>query len=311
LENKKLTIFQGGIIFSVTEALFLIFSLLHIFDNFLISGAVGEIGIILLPSVIFIIVLKVDIKKNLRIKKIGAVNSLIIVVTMLFSIPISLVASYISVILVNLIFKNNIIADIPIPQNFPELLLSIIVIGFIAAVSEEIFFRGVLFSSVEKLGVKKSFIIISVLFALFHFNFEKAIGVFILSLIICYIVYRTNSVLAGILAHFTNNATVLIISFISVKLLPKDMNSAQSITDIAHQNISIIIFTIIGLGFIALICSFAIIGLMNILKNRTEDSKIQYKQQGIINKKAFISFVPGLLIMSGVYIHLLLKYIAN
>jgi len=311
LADKKLTIFQGGIIFSVTEILFLSFSLLHLFDNFLISGVVGEIGIILLPSIIFILIFKVDIKKNLRIKKIGAVNSIIIIVTMLFSIPISLVTSYISVIIVNLIFKNNIIADIPIPQNFSELILSIIVIGAIAAFSEEIFFRGILFSSVEKLGVKKSFIIISVLFALFHFNFEKAIGIFILSLIICYIVYRTNSIFAGVLAHFVNNTSVVLISYISIKLLPEDINKSQSIADIVNQSTSVLIITIAILLVIAFACILVILSLLSILKSRTEETKIQYKVQSIINKKEFMSYIPGLLIMAGVYIHLILKYIGN
>ncbi|MBN2852675.1 MAG: CPBP family intramembrane metalloprotease [Clostridia bacterium] len=309
--NKKLTLFQGGIIFSVTEILFLIFSFLNIFDNYFISGTVGEIGIILLPAVIFVLVFKKDIKENFRIRKVGAVNSIIIVITMWFTIPVTLSASYISIIVVNMIFKNNIMADVPMPNNLLQFLLSVLVIGVFAAVCEEALFRGVLMSAAEKLGVRGSFILISVIFALFHFNLEKAAGVFLLSLVICYIVYRTNSVFAGMIAHFTNNATAVLISYIAMKMIPNALDSEQSVSDILNQSPGVMIFSVFILLFIALVSGAVVVSLLYLLKTRTEKTKMIFEEKTKIRLKDFVTFLPGFIIMFGMYIYLIFQYIAG
>jgi len=251
--DKKLTAIQGGIIFSVIEILFILYLFFNPFDNYFVAGAIGEFAVILLPAVLFVIIFRKSIKENFRIRKVGAVNSIIIVITMWFTIPITVSLSYISVILVNLVFKNNIIKDIPIPTNLEQLLLSVIVIGGFAAICEEALFRGALLSSIESIGIKKSFVFISILFALFHFSFEKAIGVFVLSLLISYIVYRTNSIFAGMLAHFINNTTAVLISFVTLKLIPNITNSQKSMTEIINQSTSEVYIMLIVLGIVALI----------------------------------------------------------
>ncbi len=310
MTNKKLTIRQGGIIFSITEVLFLLFLFFNPFSNYFLSGSIGEIGAILLPAVILIIIFKKDIKENLKIRKVGIINSIIIIVSMWFTIPITISLSYISILIVNIIFKNNILPEVPIPTNTFELMLSIIVIGFFAALCEELLFRGALFSSVESFGIKRSFVFISILFALFHFSFEKVLGVFLLSLVICYIVYRTNSIFAGILAHFVNNITVVLISFFALKIIPEGISSEQSLSEIINQPTILMITTIGVLVFVSIICTAVVISFMYLLKTRTEKIKIKFDKKVEIHINQFITYIPGILIMIGMYIYLIVKYIS-
>ncbi|MCK5811271.1 MAG: CPBP family intramembrane metalloprotease [Clostridiales bacterium] len=311
MDRKKLTLFQGGIIFSVTEILFLVAYFFGIFDNYYINGIMVEVGIILLPAIIFILIFKKDIKVNLKLKKINWIHSLIIVVTMWFMIPVSLSLSFISAIIVRFIFQKNILPDIPVPGDVPSLLLSIIVIGLFAAICEEILFRGALWSSVEKIGLRKSMILISLVFTLFHFNFEKIAGVFVLSIVICYIVYRTNSIFAGILAHFTNNATAVLFSYGVLKSLPEGMETSSDFSTIFNQDLSFIIGTLIIFGIIAIISGSVVFGLLYLLKSQTTKTVMIIKQSSFISLRNSSTFIPGFMIMAGMYIYLLSKYLAG
>lgn len=311
MDKKKLTLLQGGIIFSVTEILFLIVYFFDLFDNYYVKGVIVEVGIILLPAIIFVLFFKKDIKENFKIRKISWINSLIIVVTMWFMIPISLSLSFISAIIVHLLFQKNILPDIPIPSDIPSLLLSVLIIGLFAAVCEEMLFRGALWSSVEKIGLRKSTILISILFTLFHFNFEKIAGVFILSLVICYIVYRTNSIFAGILAHFTNNATAVLISYVALKILPEGMETSSDFSIIFNQTPSMIIGTVVAFSIIAIISGGVVFILLYLLKSQTKNTVMEVKQTSHISLRNMSTFLPGLMIMAGMYIYLIFKYLGR
>ncbi len=311
MDKKKLTLLQGGIIFSVTEVLFLLVYFFDLFDNYYIEGVIVEVGIILLPAIIFILFFKKDIKENLKIKKTSWIHSLIIVVTMWFMIPVSLSLSFISAIIVHLLFQKNILPAIPIPSDVPSLLLSVLIIGLVAAVCEEMLFRGALWSSVEKIGLRKSMILISILFTLFHFNFEKIVGVFVLSLVICYIVYRTNSIFAGILAHFTNNATAVLISYVALKILPEGMEISTDFSIIFNQAPSMIIGTVVAFSIIAIISGGVVFSLLYLLKSQTTNTVMKVKQSSNISLRNMSTFMPGLIIMTGMYIYLIFKYLGR
>ncbi len=309
--KKKLTLFQGGIIFSVTEILFLVVHFFDIFDNYYVNGIIVEVCIILLPAIGFVVFFKKDIKENFRIKKVKWTHSLIIIVTMWFMLPVSLSLSFISAITVHFIFHKNILPDIPIPGDIPSLLLSIIVIGLFAAICEEALFRGALWSSVEKIGLRKSMVLISIVFTLFHFNFEKIVGVFVLSLVICYIVYRTNSIAAGILAHFINNATAVLISYGALKLLPEGMESSSDFSTIFNQGPIIIIGIVVIFGIIAIISGSVVFGLLYLLKIQTPKTVMIVKKSSSISLRDLSTFAPGFMIMAGMYVYLVFKYLAG
>jgi len=305
MENNKINMFQAGIIFSVSVVLFIIYSFIAPFliTDFNISGTIGEIVPILMPSLIGILVFRKNLRASLKLNKFRISDLVLVVIITLFFMPLNLAVNAFNMWLVRVIFGQNILVEIPIAETPWELFISLLVIGVAAAVCEEVLFRGILQGSMEKLGKAGMFIIVSVLFAAFHFNIEHFLGIFMLSLLIGFIVYRTNSLYMGMAAHFTNNAAALIISYfanqVPEELLEESLSAADAIPQIVEIGI---------LAGVVIICS-AIAGvLIYALYKNTEKTKTELKLSGKLEGSDIVSFVPGLLIMAGMFVFTILLY---
>lgn len=113
-------------------------------------------------------------------------------------------------------------ADISDLSNIPDLeaLFSPPVLFFLVAImpiAEEIFFRGFLLDKFEDFA-GKNFAILStaVLFGIAHMSYGKIYPVvmpIIMGLVLAYVVIRTRSLFASIIAHVTFNVTVIILYF--------------------------------------------------------------------------------------------------
>lgn len=87
------------------------------------------------------------------------------------------------------------------------LILSIIVIGIIPALTEELFFRGLVLDGFKNNYSKRKAIIISaLLFGIIHLNPWQFYSGFIFGLIAAWICIKTNSILLCLFIHFFNNA---------------------------------------------------------------------------------------------------------
>ena len=86
-------------------------------------------------------------------------------------------------------------------------ILLIISTCIVAPIFEELLFRGLILTALRKFGNTNAMIITSLLFALIHGNIPQSIPTFAISMILCYVVIRTKSLLPAILIHFINNAT--------------------------------------------------------------------------------------------------------
>ena len=91
-------------------------------------------------------------------------------------------------------------------NNISELGFVIVVIAIVPALCEEFLFRGLLqHAFTYKLSAKKGIIITGLLFACFHFTPFSFIALAMIGVYLCFLVYRTNSIISSMLAHFTNN----------------------------------------------------------------------------------------------------------
>jgi membrane protease YdiL (CAAX protease family) len=76
----------------------------------------------------------------------------------------------------------------------------------LAAISEELLFRGFLQVSLEKKGdITRAVILTSVTWTIIHVNPYWAIQIFITGIFIGFLAWRTNSVLPSMIVHATNN----------------------------------------------------------------------------------------------------------
>lgn len=101
-----------------------------------------------------------------------------------------------------------------------EYILAFITLIIIAPIFEEILFRGYLYGKVRKIiPVWLAIVIVSVVFAAVHGQWNVAIDVFALSVVLCGLREMTGSVWAGILLHMMKNSLAFYFLFINPDLL--------------------------------------------------------------------------------------------
>jgi membrane protease YdiL (CAAX protease family) len=105
------------------------------------------------------------------------------------------------------------------------LLVNLLMIGVIAAVGEELIFRGVLQRLMIGMvrNVHLAIIITAILFSAFHFQFFSFLPRFVLGLVLGYLMYYGRSIWYPIVAHFVNNAMGVIYYYFSSKGSADDM----------------------------------------------------------------------------------------
>lgn len=217
--NRKLTLTGANKVFLVFTAIFIAYQLVlglvlgqRIYDYVYGFVLVNEFVMILGPVLIYCFVKKINIREAFRFNNPGLVPLLVVAA---LSVPAYFVASMLNNVLVYFLqFIGKLPAqEIPVPQNLPELAIGILIIAVTPAICEEIMHRGFLLRAYERRGSYKAVVFVAILFGLFHFDITNFLGPVFLGLIIGYYVIRTNSIFAGMLAHFLNNTIAEILQY--------------------------------------------------------------------------------------------------
>ena len=147
--------------------------------NFATGILVTEYIIILIPSVLLLVIRKYNVKQILRLNPVSFLNLFIIMSIMFFSMWIVTVINFFNLWLINTIFGNVIIPPLPISET--PLLVNLLLIGVSAGVCEECLglFSEALSALVRLLPCYNGFSL-----GLFHMDFQKLIGTFLLGIII-------------------------------------------------------------------------------------------------------------------------------
>ncbi len=210
--NKKITLTGANIVFLIFTGIFILYQLLlavilreRLNDYIYAILLVNEFVMILGPVLIYCFVKKINIREAFRFNRPGLAPMILVV---LISVPAYLVASMLNNVFVYFLqFIGDLPAQpLPVPKDLPELLVGILVIGVSPGICEEIMHRGFMLRAYEKRGSYKAVIFVAIFFGIFHFDMTNFFGPVFLGLIIGYYVIRTNSIFAGMLAHFLNNA---------------------------------------------------------------------------------------------------------
>lgn len=92
------------------------------------------------------------------------------------------------------------------------------VICILPAVLEELFFRGLMLSSLNGCSKVASVLTVSLAFALYHANATQLVYQFIYGVILCLLTLGARSVIPAIITHFLNNFIVLSVNHFEIKL---------------------------------------------------------------------------------------------
>lgn len=125
----------------------------------------------------------------------------------------------------------------PVNQN---VFVSILTVALLPAIFEELLMRGVVLNAFRRSNRRQAILASAFLFALLHLDMGQFVGYFVLGVFFAYVVIRTGSIYAGIIAHFFNNLSGIIWGLIY-----------QSAMD--HGRIALIVVLLILLSVMGLI----------------------------------------------------------
>ncbi len=217
--KNKLTLTGANKLFFAFTVVFLAYQFIAgfflgevLYDNIYTIIIINEV-LVASFVLIYCFARKIDIRETFRIKKLGLAPALFIT---LLSVPLFLAATMLNNFVV---YGLQFIADLP-PQSLPvpktpgELAVAVLITGVMPGVCEELMHRGFLLTAYERRGSYRAVVIVAILFGLFHFDIMNLLGPIFLGAVFGYYVIRTDSIFAGILAHFLNNAIVVVIQYL-------------------------------------------------------------------------------------------------
>lgn len=148
----------------------------------------------------------------ISLRGIGAFS---IPVLMLFGLSLNFVLEALLSLLSQINFLSKIfeaysqLANALFSGNF---VLSLIAIGIVGPIFEEILFRGLVFGELRKIAkLPLAILIQALLFGAYHLNAVQGTYAFLIGLLLGYIYYRSNSIIAPVIIHITINASSVIL----------------------------------------------------------------------------------------------------
>lgn len=104
------------------------------------------------------------------------------------------------------------------PQDIVSVIVYFITSCVLAAVFEEVLFRGCIQAMLEGFGLKLSIIVTSLIFTVLHNNLLEILTIFVLSTALGYVREISNSVRPCIVLHFVNNVFSFIMRMVSERM---------------------------------------------------------------------------------------------
>lgn len=254
-----------------------------------------EFFIIGLPPLIYMLWSKMKIKDVARFNSMKPVE-IILVLALAFTgywviIPINLawywVVSHIG---------TPIGQDLPAISSNVDFMAASLAIGLVPALVEEFLFRGLVLRGYEKFGSKKAVILTGIMFGVLHLQLMSIPSIILLGIMISFVVYRTNSIWAGVIYHFVHNTMTVGMLYLQNFILdsadliddmPTDFNALPE----AEMIIAIAIWVIIGL----LALAFFLGSLIIFTKYTKGKGRVRETLEFEKNRSKFMEFLPALL----------------
>lgn len=247
--TKKPKILEVNIFYLIIAILLLtIGSMAQSYELF--SGLlITEYILILLPVIVYLKFKGYSIKQILRLNKVKFKDALLIVLITILMYPVGAFINSIMLIIISL-FGELKPTPIPTPTSGSFYLLGLFIIAITPGICEEVMFRGLVMKGYSNKGYKKAIFISALLFGVFHFNIQNLLGPIFLGIVFGFIVYRTNSLIAAMIAHATNNAFAWSLTYIFGNL-QNQAGSIESPNLAISETLQLVIasFTLLGISF--------------------------------------------------------------
>lgn len=176
------------------------------FSNTQVVTIIVYLGI-LIYSIGYILLFKLDLKKTLRLHslQIGSVFLLI-----LLALTIRPAAGFISQI--GSLFFQDLTSSSIIQESVQNVALAILTTGIMPGIVEEVVFRGIVYSGMRKARPVKGILLSALFFGLAHMNFQQFCYAFFIGIIFGLVVEATDSIFSSMIMHAVFNTTSIVLS---------------------------------------------------------------------------------------------------
>ncbi len=244
---------------------------------------ITEYGLVLLPVILIGWFFKINMKSALRLKPLKLKELILIPVTVAIALPITL---FLNMLVITLMAQFGKVYEMPIPsaENLSELSMLFFIVSITAGICEEFFFRGMMLDAYSaRFGARKGIMISAVLFGLFHFNPQNLLGPIFLGLLFGYLVLITESIMAGILAHMTNNGIAVLLAYGFTSGQQPALSQNNGI-EMINSNPEQMLIALTVVGVFAIGSAIAVFGLLSEIRNgrklfsETEDTTVKMSE---------------------------------
>ncbi|MFA7672673.1 MAG: type II CAAX endopeptidase family protein [Clostridia bacterium] len=294
-KDRKLLPYQS---FLLIMTVFIIFVIVQVASVYFLSDHINiyqifcEVAGLAMP-VMFFLLTGNRAKDNIHIKMVSIKNVLTVTGITALALPgFMLLATFNTWIAENTVGITPGLEDAVVMGSFDEYIIAVIVMAVVPAICEEIAFRTAFMSGLERFGKTTCFLTVSLFFSLAHMIPEKIVSTFALSMLLCYFIYRTGSVLASVIGHFVNNFIALTITYIADLYVQTGTETDFLETyGISEYGLSFIVW-----GAISLLMLPVIIMLIRKLKRDTEEVKLVIIKERRFKGEDLAAFLPALLV---------------
>ena len=207
--QEKMKPWMGFILFAFGLC-FLLFAGSYMQSNWGIPGLIlTEIGFLAI-SVVYCLIMKVDLKEVFPMKKISGRDFFGTIFMFLGGFLLNLVAAGISMFVLDLIGKSDYVSEVSELSDFlygngMAYYAIILVVAVTPAICEEAFMRGAVLSNFRGLNDKWIVFLVGVFFGILHLSPLRFLNTACLGAILAYIMVKKNNILLPMLVHFLNN----------------------------------------------------------------------------------------------------------
>lgn len=232
-------------------------------QNLLISQ-----GMIFVPTLIFIIITRCDIKETLRIRKTHWSAIFIVPIFVLTLEPVMSVINSISLLWVDSAtaeLATDLVAKYPF-------WVSTALMAFTPCIVEELAYRGVILGSYRYSSRIWAIVISGVLFGAMHMNFNQMAYAVVLGMMLGLLAEVTGSILPTMLAHFCfNEISVCISYFVYHNSTLKSVVDSAAKNTVSTKELIITIVSLTPFAVGGLCVAFALLYALAVINGRKEE----------------------------------------
>lgn len=311
IKNKP-KIIEGNMLYLIITILLLtVGSLAQQRDMF--SGLlITEYIITLAPILLYLKIKGYNFKEVLRLNKLTIKEVFLIPAITLLAYPVGAFLNLLMMIIIST-FGEIVEPPLPTPSSGGIYLIGLFVIAITPGICEEVMFRGFIMKTYDSKGYKKAIFISGILFGLMHFNLQNLLGPIFLGVLFGFMVYRTNSLFAGIIGHITNNGFAWTLTYFVTKS-GVDIEQAEEVSIEISETMSMMMGAIFLLG-IALFTSILAYKLYKKLPDRqAQNLDNENEIESVYNTgkgeekiiKGTLKYIPIIIIvLIYIYLHIL------